>query len=175
VSGACDVGHTSYPLTILNLRYRSLGCDVDHIFTRVCRLTLTPLCEMIYLSQNGRGSHKRKDRIMCDKYNGYTNRETWAMALWLNNDKGFGESFLDYMRVHVEDRVNTEPVADWWKYDSYAEQHAKDWVDTWLTPSGYIYEHGDDWPMGLAEIASDIGSLHRINWFEIMYHVLSED
>jgi hypothetical protein len=112
---------------------------------------------------------------MCERYNGFENRESWAMALWLNNDQNLGNPFRDFMQTHVEDQVHDEPVADWWKFDGFAFGYANEWADTWLTPNGYIFAHGDDWPMELANIASDIGSLYRINWHEVMDAVLPED
>jgi len=32
---------------------------------------------------------------MCDKYEGWANRETWACALWLNNDQALYNSMLE--------------------------------------------------------------------------------
>jgi hypothetical protein len=116
---------------------------------------------------------------MCESYSGFKNRETWATALWINNDEGLLSIFTD----HLETRVEVEGVededneivtpADW--HQSYeAQQAAKDWAETYLTPDGYAHEFGDDWPKGLAEVASDIGSLYRVDWFEVCEAVLGE-
>jgi hypothetical protein len=112
---------------------------------------------------------------MCEIYNGYENRETWATALWLNNDEGLGESFRDYLEVHCEDRMNDETQPRWWKEDSQATQYATQWAEIWLDPDGYAFEFGDDWPIDLARIASDIGSLYRVNWGDVMDAVLSDN
>ena len=112
---------------------------------------------------------------MCSEYNGYTNRETWAMALWLNNDEGLRESFGDYLEVHCEDDMNEETQAAWWKENARATKYATKWAITWLDPDSYTYEFSDDWRMSLARFASDIGSLYRVNWGEVMDAVLSED
>ena len=33
---------------------------------------------------------------MCEKYNGWANYETWAVALWINNEQGSQEMVLDW-------------------------------------------------------------------------------
>src|SRR5881394_2109748 len=40
--------------------------------------------------------------IMSEEYNGWTNRETWAVALWINNEQGSQESVHDLVRELVE-------------------------------------------------------------------------
>lgn len=35
---------------------------------------------------------------MSDTYNGWTNRETWLVALWINNDQGWQESVHDSIK-----------------------------------------------------------------------------
>ena len=106
---------------------------------------------------------------MCESYNGYSNRETWATVLWLNNDQGLLSSFGDWMEVHCEDDQNEETQAQWWHHDYNSTRYAATWANAYLTPDGYAsYSGGDDWPKGLAEIASDIGSLYRVDWLEVM-------
>jgi FAD/FMN-containing dehydrogenase len=112
--------------------------------------------------------------IMCESYNGYKNRETWAFMLYLNNSDGLLGDFRSYVRDHHEDRVNDEPQADWWAWGG-ADTIAKRWAETYLTPDGYAHEFGDEWPEALQEMATDIGSLFRVDWFTVLRHAFDED
>ena len=72
-----------------------------------------------------------------DTYNGYENRETWAVALWLNNDEGLYRETLGrtgrYIRQFVEDLLGGE----------FGEN-----------------EH-------IKSMREDVGSLWRVNWQEV--------
>lgn len=75
-----------------------------------------------------------------DKYNGWTNWETWCINLWLTNDEGVDN------RVHeiIKNNKNSEtPNID-------TEDELKEFVDE-LIESKYI---------------TDNISLHRVNWKE---------
>ena len=75
-----------------------------------------------------------------DKYNGWTNWETWCINLWLTNDEGVDN------RVHeiIKENKNSDtPNID-------TENELKEFVDE-LIESKYI---------------TDNISLHRVNWKE---------
>lgn len=93
-----------------------------------------------------------------DTYNGWTNRETWAFMLYVTNDQGLAES--------ARERVLCA--------DAHPEDALKDLAESLFTRAGYGYEYGDTWPDSLADIASDIGSLWRVNWAECV-DALTED
>jgi hypothetical protein len=84
-------------------------------------------------------------------YNGWTNRETWALMLHVNNDEGLQQSVLDML--------SNNPG---WNRDDAV----KDWAESMFTRAGYADEFGDVWPDALADIAGEIGSLWRVNWVE---------
>jgi hypothetical protein len=43
-----------------------------------------------------------------------------------------------------------------------------------FTRSGYVDHFGDSWPDALADIAEDIGSLYRINYYECAESILAD-
>src|SRR5690348_15456796 len=45
-----------------------------------------------------------------ERYNGWTNRETWAVALHINNDQGWQESIRETVRNTVEGIQQDPPV-----------------------------------------------------------------
>jgi hypothetical protein len=103
---------------------------------------------------------------MCDEYNGWTNRETWAVALHINNDQGWQESVLGALRQSIAD--NPDPDDEIHGVTAYsAGQGIKDSVGLLLDPSQYRDEFGEQQPEALAVVAHDIGSLYRVDWTEI--------
>ena len=81
-------------------------------------------------------------------YNGWVNRETWAMNLYLSNDEGFYNE--------VNEIVNNSDD----KWD--AEKDIKEYVEG-LEDMITDGEAGE----GLINMFRDIGSLWRVNWEEI--------
>jgi hypothetical protein len=106
---------------------------------------------------------------MCDEtYNGWSNRETWAVALHINNDQGWQESVLEAVRGLVAQG------ADAWSLDeapegaalaSLAGELIRENVEESLTVDDYQAETG--YAPAIYAVAQDIGSLWRVNWQEI--------
>ena len=48
---------------------------------------------------------------MCKEYNGYTNYQTWNVALWLDND----EVLYDLVRMKAQELDKPSRIADWLK------------------------------------------------------------
>ena len=84
---------------------------------------------------------------MCEEYNGWTNRETWAVALWLDNDQGLHE-------------MATDRVAEVWApgREWLAADAVRDLADTLFTREGYVSEMGAESPNWLADAAADIAN-----------------
>jgi hypothetical protein len=101
---------------------------------------------------------------MCEEYNGWTNRETWATALWIDNDRGLYELARDYTRQELEGHDKGEEINPYFLGDTL-----KRWIEEDLLTLDNIKGNFDLWLM-----LTDIGSLYRVNWFEIADHYLNE-
>ena len=108
---------------------------------------------------------------MCNEYNGWTNRETWATALHINNDQSLQEMAEDYaMTAHNEHRADNEGEGG---ASCDAVNCLADTLEAWITEDLLTLENiaGNQ---GLFSMLSDIGSLYRVNWREIAESFLSE-
>ena len=99
-----------------------------------------------------------------ERYNGWANRETWAVALHINNDQGWRESVLDALR-EADPREGRNDVR--LSAVVKAGEIVKDNVETLLSPGSYEFEFGQAQPPELVFALYDIGSLWRVDWTEI--------
>ena len=105
----------------------------------------------------------RKGTAMSDDtYNGWTNRETWALMLWIDNDEGLQSMAHEVIRNNADQDAGTR------------EEAFRYWVESILTRSGYEAEFGEPWPGNLADVAEDVGSLWRINWHEAIKSIRTD-
>jgi hypothetical protein len=95
---------------------------------------------------------------MCEKYNGWTNRETWATVLWLDNEQGTQELMQEMAQQHD----STSGLAD----------SVQDFV-TELLDMESVLSAPPAQRKELISMSSDIGSLYRVDWYEIAEHYLS--
>jgi len=101
---------------------------------------------------------------MSEEYNGWTNRETWAAALHINNDQWLQETALDYVRQEVEGHDEGEEINSY-----YLGQTLRGWIEDDLLTLENIA--GNE---GLFNMLTDIGSFYRVNWQEIADAFLSD-
>lgn len=80
---------------------------------------------------------------MCEEYNGWTNRETWAVALWIDNEQRLQAKALELAKENKGQRELADAIESW--LDDYFNQN---WVQA-------------------RTMREDIGSLYRVNWWEI--------
>ena len=92
-----------------------------------------------------------------ETFNGWSNRETWALMLHVNNDEGLQEMFRE--------RV-TGGAAD----PQRAEQLARELLD----PDEYRAEFGGEQSAELRQMAAEVGSLWRVNWAEVVEALLED-
>ena len=83
-----------------------------------------------------------------DEYNGWSNRETWAVNLWLSNDQGM---YSEACRI-IKDAEDAED----------AEEKIKEYVEDLKV---LLNEEGADELKGMF---NDIGSMWRVNWKELV-------
>jgi hypothetical protein len=99
---------------------------------------------------------------MCESYNGWINRETWALALHIDNDQGLQETVMNLAEIAHDDN------------DGYYESALS-------SLSNAIEELFDDAFSDIAEMnqaglnmLKDIGSLYRVDWREVARGYLYE-
>jgi hypothetical protein len=99
---------------------------------------------------------------MCEPYNGWSNRETWATMLHIDNT--LGEHWL----IDVLESFESDGNFRVWRLGDYIEQCFTDAVDEmWsdVESSNHVFRM----------VTSDIGSLYRVNWQEIAEHIAGEN
>jgi hypothetical protein len=101
-----------------------------------------------------------------EQYNGWTNRETWAVALHINNDQGWQEQVHEAIRPKLSASFGTE----------HAEYHAGLAIRENVEQMLDITDCGDDfsWAASVLTVMTDIGSLWRVNWTELGSSFLSD-
>jgi hypothetical protein len=107
-----------------------------------------------------------------DSYNGWTNRETWALNLWLTNDRGLYEM----TRERVAEAVNASSMpAGWGTKESDAElwfgrvagETVKAFWEELTDPDEELMSAEN-----ILQMVRDVGSEYRVNWDEIGSHFL---
>jgi hypothetical protein len=96
---------------------------------------------------------------MCEKYNGWINRETWATALWLDNE----QSTQEVMQLMAE---------EYGKETNLLPDMIEDFV-TELLDMESVLSAPPAQRKELISMSKDIGSLYRVDWKEIAEHYLS--
>ena len=95
------------------------------------------------------------------EYQGWTNRETWATMLHIDNDQVLLESALDYAKTSLDE--HPEEGASYCLAESIQY-----WIEEDLLTRENIAGNEGLWLM-----LTDIGSLYRVNWREIAENLLS--
>jgi hypothetical protein len=106
------------------------------------------------------------------EYNGWSNRETWAVALWINNDQYMQEQAEDYARTSLEE--HTDEDGDVSGAVTCAAESLEYWMTNLLDFREYREEYGTDMPDSLRVMREDIGSLYRVDWHEIAESFISD-
>lgn len=119
-----------------------------------------------------------------DTYNGWTNRETWATALQLdNNQQTYNDVRAIADRVWGEDDTLGQagtPFSDDGLHDimkarvSRVAEELSDYIEFLLELRDSTIEAGNSRNSDLVAMFDDIGSLWRVDWHEIAEHYLEE-
>ena len=87
-----------------------------------------------------------------EKYNGYTNYETWAVALWVDNDQGTSE-YRDELALNALRENDNNKIA---ASDTLAPILAE-----WITGEN------SPWPLPTEGLAADLCRVDKVNWHEL--------
>jgi len=97
------------------------------------------------------------------EYNGWTNRETWAVALWIDNDQALHETARDYAETALQEHKGEEE-----REARYClSETLRMWIEDDLLTLENIKGNHSLWLM-----LTDVGSLYRVNWREVADHYL---
>jgi hypothetical protein len=100
---------------------------------------------------------------MCNEYNGWTNRETWATALWLDNDRGLYYTVQEMAQEAILSKDEDQEYA----CSTCLAENLEALFDEAFSDLDEMTQEG-------LNMLKDIGSLYRVNWYEIAGNILSE-
>jgi hypothetical protein len=124
-----------------------------------------------------------------EEFNGWANRETWAANLYIQNDQGLIDQLTERLERAFDlgsSELRGSPLEDHGSIEgatradrrsfgiSRAARSIEPWLEMLFTGAGYREEFGSEWPHALQAIASDIGSLYRIDHREIAEAILED-
>jgi hypothetical protein len=110
------------------------------------------------------------------EFNGWHNRETWAAALYIGNDQGLNDQAIELLEAAFDKgSLEGETVKDNRRAGiARAGARLDEWIESLFTRKGYEGEFGGEWPAALADMAADIGSLYRVDYYEIAEALLED-
>ena len=106
---------------------------------------------------------------MCDKYNGWANRQTWIVGLWIDNDHATYNRVVqevEYLKERAPDA--SQVLAGIWTVEQYIKFKLADWIKEIITFGNPL---ADD-----ASLYSDLlgYALAMVDWQEVASHYIEE-
>ena len=100
-----------------------------------------------------------------EKYNGWTNWETWCVNLWLDNSEGDQEYLRDMARQAIEDSEDPDDK-------DAADRDARDTLADRI--EAYVTEAYEELVGNRCDMFTDLltGSLNTVDWAEIAAAVI---
>ena len=98
-------------------------------------------------------------------YNGWTNYETWAVKLWLDDDEGT----YRLMREITHDAMAEPNEYDWEKDDDHALRVISDRVKDYIEDQNPLNDS--------ASVYTDLlnGAISEVNWWEIAQAMIDDE
>lgn len=100
---------------------------------------------------------------MYTEYNGWKNRETWAVALWISNDCGLYQTVQDMAQSASHPDEQDSPIS--------ATTALADAIEMLFDEA---FEDIAEMTQEGLNMLKDIGSLYRVEWHVIASNILSE-
>jgi hypothetical protein len=116
-------------------------------------------------------SQAREELQQAETYNGWSNRETWATALHIDNDESLQNEASEKISQAFLENIDPEAEDGYLSGVREAEDALSDWVDDLMSDE---YWDGHT-PRGIALMRSDVGSLWRVNFREIAESWLEDE
>ncbi len=108
-----------------------------------------------------------------ETYNGWSNRETWATALHIDNDEGLHEYRNELCDTAWKAVATSYATVDQSRCYALAES-LHDWVEEMSHDVYFPDSDHEPANRALCGMFHDIGSLWRVNWREIAENWLSD-
>lgn len=110
-----------------------------------------------------KGREELEQRVKYEQCEGFSNKETWAVALHLDNNKWMQEKYL-FIRDEVKGSasrfaLSLEKLVELWRDDLFQD-----------TTGFYSYQKMRD----IRNMMQDVGSLWRVSWKELAEHLLKD-
>lgn len=93
---------------------------------------------------------------MCERYNGWINRETWCIAMWLSSEPGPNEWLESLRQRAAEGPIERRLAADELR-DQITEWHDMTVEDDVLHV-----------PMMIRRMLHETGSIYRVKWWDVV-------
>lgn len=106
-----------------------------------------------------------------ETYNGWSNRETWATALHINNTQHLTDYAYNLLRETFSDSVDESDSESYLTAIYDAQDNLMNWVED-ITSDDYW---DNQTPYDIRLMRRDIGSLWRVDWREITKSFLSDE
>ena len=107
-----------------------------------------------------------------ETYNGWKNYPTWAVNLWLENDRGLYETALEIANEEYDDAPNCTQVRDGiWTLGEARRFNLADHYREWVEEMGVSVDSGHTYPVSgqPTGFAADLfgWALEQVDWHEI--------
>lgn len=113
---------------------------------------------------------------MSESYNGWKNRETWAVSLHIGNDESLMTEAHHVAHAAWEDALEEDADAGEVEHAlTVAQDAVEEWVSDLLSPSYWAENYGSDMPEGIELMREDVGSLWRVDWREVTAGILEDE